>query len=273
MDTWSFGVAAADITPATPQFLIGMGWRTERSKGVYLPLVASALYEVEGSSAYFQLPARFHPDIEDRIVNATRRLIARHAEASAGGPRVRRRRVGACTLLLALVGCLSSLADQLAWNERAVSERAAEAVRPGSLLVSYCSMCDDERVEVWRVRKTGLKPTDTGGLYEVTVDARRLLRSQRSFAHGEYHEPVSYEAVPEAAAGTAFPQDIDLAYVYVPSSASSFRCLGRALGLECQITVGTITLPPEALAAVAAAGADRPPSALRRFLRWLGLRR
>ena len=50
MDTWSFGVASVDITPSTPQYLVGMGWRTERSKGVYLPLLASALYLTDGQS-------------------------------------------------------------------------------------------------------------------------------------------------------------------------------------------------------------------------------
>lgn len=50
MGTWSFGAATVDITPSEPQYLIGMGWRTERSKGVYLPLAAGALYLSDGES-------------------------------------------------------------------------------------------------------------------------------------------------------------------------------------------------------------------------------
>ena len=54
---WSVGVATVDITPETPQFLVGMGWRTERSKGVYLPLKASALYLNDGVTAAVLLSA------------------------------------------------------------------------------------------------------------------------------------------------------------------------------------------------------------------------
>ena len=45
---WRFGIATADVTPATPQWMAGMGYRTEKSKGVYLPLVASAFYMSDG---------------------------------------------------------------------------------------------------------------------------------------------------------------------------------------------------------------------------------
>jgi len=50
MGTWLFGTASADITPSSPQYLVGMGWRTERSKGVYLPLAATALYLSDGDA-------------------------------------------------------------------------------------------------------------------------------------------------------------------------------------------------------------------------------
>ena len=57
MSTWSFGVAAADVTPCQPQYLVGMGWRTERSQGVYLPLVATALYITDGKAEAVLLSA------------------------------------------------------------------------------------------------------------------------------------------------------------------------------------------------------------------------
>lgn len=48
MSQWRFGAAEVDITPGTPQYMTGMGWRTEKSKGVYLPLKVQALFMSDG---------------------------------------------------------------------------------------------------------------------------------------------------------------------------------------------------------------------------------
>ncbi len=80
MGQWSFGAASADITPATPQFLVGMGWRTERSKGVYLPLRASALFLSDGRNRALLWSA----DVIAFPAPLVRRL--REAAAAAGVP-------------------------------------------------------------------------------------------------------------------------------------------------------------------------------------------
>lgn len=148
---------------------------------------------------------------------------------------------------ISLAASVSS-ADQLAWNELEVSERGAKAIRPESLLVSFCSLCDDEHVEVWRVKQVVVSATPTKGLYEVGVFGKRLRRSVKAFDAGEYAEPVQYAACPPDEQSGWFLEGIDLAYVYVPSGGKSFRCLGRVLGLECDVKVEAISLPDEAMA-------------------------
>ena len=47
--TWRFGAASVDITPTTPQFMIGYS-RPDRSDGVYHPLYAKSLYMTDGKT-------------------------------------------------------------------------------------------------------------------------------------------------------------------------------------------------------------------------------
>ena len=152
-----------------------------------------------------------------------------------------------------------AFADQLAWNEQVISERGARAIQPDSFLVTYCSLCDHEQVEVWLVRKVVVSAVETQGLYEVSIFGRRLLRSVKSFDAGDYMEPVKYRAAPPDEQSGWFLEGIDLAYVYIPSGGNSFRCLGKVLELECDVKVESITLPAEAMTnAMKQRNASRP---------------
>lgn len=168
---------------------------------------------------------------------------------------------------LALTAC-ASIADQLAWNTQEVSAKGARAIKPNSLLVSYCSLCDDQHVEVWRVKKAVVAATEGNGFHEVRVFGKKLSRSVGAFDAGEYAEPVQYQAFPPEEQEGWFLQGIDLAYVYVPTGDTSFRCLGKVLGLECDVQVESISLPVETLAGAGGhkgakrrtAGALAPPT-------------
>jgi hypothetical protein len=150
-------------------------------------------------------------------------------------------------IVLAAVTTVSCLADQLAWNSRGTCEEAARSIEQGSILLSYCSLCSNERIEVWLVRGISVVPTATQGLFEVNVFGMRLYRSQEAFQENKHSEPVQYEAVAEEGPARWFITGIDLAYVYVPTSEGTFRCLGKIIERECSINLDTIRLPRQLL--------------------------
>ena len=150
-------------------------------------------------------------------------------------------------IVLVAVTTMSCLADQLAWNSRGTCEEAAKSIEQGSILVSFCSLCSNEHVEVWLVRGIIVAPTPTQGLFEVNVFGIRLYRSNEAFQEMQYSEPVEYKAVKGQEPARWFAAAIDLAYVYVPTSEGTFRCLGKVINRECSINVDTISLPRQLL--------------------------
>jgi len=150
-------------------------------------------------------------------------------------------------IVLVAVMSISCLADQLAWNSREACEEAAKTISRNSILLSYCSCCDNEHVKVWLVKGIIVAPTVTQGLFEVNVFGRRLYRSKEAFRENKYSEPVEYEAVTREGSARWFVTGIDLAYVYVPTSKGAFRCLGKVIERECSINVDTISLPHQLL--------------------------
>jgi hypothetical protein len=150
-------------------------------------------------------------------------------------------------IVLIAVMTTSCLADQLAWNSRGTCEEAAKSIEQGSILLSYCSLCSNEHVEVWLVKGVIVAPTVTQGLFEVNVFGIRLYMSKEPFQEKQYSEPVQYEAVTGHGRSRWFVAGIDLAYVYVPTSEGAFRCLGKVIERECSINVDTISLPHQLL--------------------------
>jgi len=150
-------------------------------------------------------------------------------------------------IVLVVVMTVSCLADQLAWNSREICEEAAKSIEQGSILLSYCSLCNNEHIEVWLVKGIIVAPTATQGLFEVNVLGIRLYRSNEAFQENNYSEPVEYEAITAEGSARWFITGIDLAYVYVSTGEGSFRCLGKVIKRECSINLDTISLPHQVL--------------------------
>jgi len=146
-------------------------------------------------------------------------------------------------IVLVVVTTVSCLADQLAWNSRGTCEEAAKRIGRNSILISYCSLCSNEHVEVWLVKGIIVAPTVAHGLFEVNVFGKRLYKSNEAFREKGYSEPVEYAAVTGEDLARWFITGIDLAYVYVPTSEGSFQCLGKVIKRECSVNVDTISLP------------------------------
>jgi hypothetical protein len=155
------------------------------------------------------------------------------------------RRITILIVSLVLIGSLTSLADQLQWNARGVCERAVHLIRPKSILISYCSLADNEHVEVWLVEGVGIANTSTEGLFEVLISGKRLYKSKTAFSSGDYREPIDYIEYKSEGRLRRFVKGVDLAYVYIHTGDNSFRCLGKVLGLECLVELETMNLPDD----------------------------
>jgi hypothetical protein len=146
-------------------------------------------------------------------------------------------------ILLTLIGSSVCFADQLQWNDQTASLRAVQALVQESWVISYCSQADSDIVQVWLIRGVTIADTSAEGLVEIRVLAKCLYQSQESFAADEFPLPEdrwNFEQVDDSGWGIT---GIDLAYMYVTTQDGSFQCLGKALDLQCQIGVETITLP------------------------------
>lgn len=158
---------------------------------------------------------------------------------------VTKRQIAFLAVLLVLIGSIACFADQLQWNSRGVCKRAIRLIRPGSILISYCSLADNEHIEVWLVKEVDAINTPIEGLFEVFILGKRLYTSKKAFSSGEYRESVDYIEYKPVDQCECFYEAIDLAYVYIHAGTNSFQCLGKVLGLECLVEIEKIHLPDD----------------------------
>lgn len=152
------------------------------------------------------------------------------------------RRIMILVVPLVLISSAMCLADQLQWNSREICERAARMIGQARIVLSYCSLADKARIEVWLVGDVDIIRTPAEGLYEVIVMGRRLCESRRALPSGKHCELVCDVEFEVARESRWFVEGIDLAYVYLPTSEGAFRCLGTILELPCVVEVETIQL-------------------------------
>jgi len=135
-------------------------------------------------------------------------------------------------------------ADQLAWITRAQADAAVAKLPGSSIVVAYCSMCD-ERPEVWSVDRASVVPASDAEHYQVRIEGRLLARSRAIVKKGAYAEPVDYESLPPR----RVRKEVDLAYLYVHASGDRYRVLGELLGLPCDVEVRAMLVPSGATVA------------------------
>lgn len=156
-----------------------------------------------------------------------------------------------CILFVAAFSFLSVVwADQLAYNSCETCENTLKKLPAGSILVSYCSLADEDYVEVWKVQKAVVAYTGFKEFYEIMVFYKKLFRSKQPIKEGKYKEPIEYVRVTAKKEDKSDLYDlvgIDFAYVYVPDQKGSYVCLGQSMGLECDVEVEMITLPQEVI--------------------------
>lgn len=148
------------------------------------------------------------------------------------------------TLLLATV----SFADQFQVVEYETARRAVEVIKWKPYLASYCSECDKQSVQIWKV-KDALITTDDGKYFTVKIFGKRVYESQKIFDRGKYREPVQYMPSKYPTSNDEwFVQEIDLAYVYVPTGTRTFENLAQFMNLKpLNIQVAAINLPMDVI--------------------------
>jgi hypothetical protein len=138
------------------------------------------------------------------------------------------------TLTLSLASS-SALADQLQCNSQKDAKRAADLLRPGTLMLEFCSMCEDD-VQVVHLEEVRVVQDCE---YEVQVTGAVVARSTEAYREA-YPADARYDLVNEP-----FQQEIDLAYAYVETAPNVFSWLGGVLKLKADVKVKSISLPRE----------------------------
>ena len=164
-------------------------------------------------------------------------------------------------LLIALFlagSALSAHADQLAWIPRDAAEAAVKQLQPGTLFVDWVSHNDhaSNHPTLHRVETVSMAEVHPG-YWSVQVTAKPLLASSPHQQGDSWSLYSFYQQPPHA---DAEPMQLDLAYVYVPSTEipGTFVNLGKKLRLEADIRHVAIELPAELLKRVAARPTESP---------------
>ncbi len=145
----------------------------------------------------------------------------------------------ATSLALSLCPGLA-LADQLQCNDKAVAESALKMLKPGSIFVDFCSLCE-AKVQVVRITSAkAIKDCD----YEVEVTGEVISETVNSFGNGYVPGKARFGRPGKR----AYKARLDLAYAYVQVKENDFRWLGGQLGLQATVNTASIQLPPQVYA-------------------------
>lgn len=148
-----------------------------------------------------------------------------------------RRSIVAFALALALAAT-SARADQLLYLDRPAARHALDALAPGARFVAWVAQngpgCDGGSPALYEIRE--VRPVERDDHAEIHVLARLLATATPApRGDGAFGEPWRFSP----AQGDAEPVHLalDLAYVYVASAevADMYVCLGKKLGLACDV--------------------------------------
>ncbi len=151
-----------------------------------------------------------------------------------------------CALLLLLALSLIARelrADQFSLNPRETCTNALSFCPAGSIVVSFCSLCDGEHVEVWQVKEALVSDAQFRDLFELRLFVKKLYRSKEAFTSNHFRAPAHFEKIRGGEQSLSL-EDTDLAYLYVLKPDGAFHVLAAEMGLTpLDCLVPTITLP------------------------------
>ena len=146
-------------------------------------------------------------------------------------------------VLLIFSAATVSFADQFQVNDLKTAQQAVSIIKRKPYLVSFCSQCDKQSVQVWKIKDVFIT-TEDGKDFRIKIVGRRVYESRKQFDREKYREPIQY-AVSTAPSPDDlwFTEEIDLAYVYIPLGTRNFENLAKFIGLKPDILVDAINLP------------------------------
>jgi hypothetical protein len=154
------------------------------------------------------------------------------------------------SVLCAFLLTATAPAEQFDNVPRSVCTNALAYVQPGSIVISYCSQCDREYIEIWKVKDAFAADLQDRDQFQLTLFAKKLFRSKEALAAKELRPGTKFVRA-RGGEKSLVVDGVDLAYIYVKRPDGSFHVLAMELNLEpLHCAVETITLPPALLAAL-----------------------
>ncbi len=158
-------------------------------------------------------------------------------------------------LAIFLFFTVNSYADQLILNDSDVSRKAVSTITPGSILIDYCSNCDD-KVNFLRVIRAVYDKTDDN---YVGVFAKKLYESEQVIVSGDFKESFAYKISEKIISAVDISdlyiyKHLDLSYTYVPKDDNdsdnplfprTFITLAEKVKLNPDVKVKQITISKE----------------------------
>ncbi|OPZ69338.1 MAG: hypothetical protein BWY82_02332 [Verrucomicrobia bacterium ADurb.Bin474] len=129
----------------------------------------------------------------------------------------------------------SCLADQLAYLDKADAIRVAADLRDRELVVTFCSECEQDKLELWLISHAEAHYTGHGSYFEILLTVRPLMESISEIDASQLlsqtplvwsgHDHRKLRSIP-----------IDLAYTYVLVE-DEWVCAGIHFGLPCEVSL------------------------------------
>lgn len=125
--------------------------------------------------------------------------------------------------------------DQLAYLDKPEAIRVAEDLRKREIIITYCSECDSDTLELWLVSHAEAHYTGHGSFFEVLLTARPLLRSTEALNATRMKNGADLKY-----AGSADRKlrsiPLDLAYTYLLVD-DEWVCAGLHFGMPCEVSL------------------------------------
>lgn len=131
-----------------------------------------------------------------------------------------------------------SFSNQLACLSESDANRAVSLLKPETVIVDYCSQCDNYVLSIIRVNVSSIIKDCN---YQVKVVGDVLYKTN-PIAKGNFPNKLELTALEQP---ERIETVIDLAYIYISPQRNVFKWLGGVLNLKADIVVQDITIPED----------------------------
>lgn len=138
-------------------------------------------------------------------------------------------------LILGICALQICYGDQLAYLDKPEAIRVAEDLKKREIIITYCSECESDTLELWLVCHAEAHYTGHGSFFEVLLTARPLLRSTEALNATRMKNGADLKYVGSADRKLR-SVPLDLAYTYLLVD-DEWVCAGKYFGLPCEVSL------------------------------------